>query len=124
MIEVRDAEILFKYGDEFYRDFAAVTRKKNNRGCIYYIGCGMEYYLTEKIMETVMNENDIRTVPSADGTEVVERGSGNEKIQMLINHNAYETEVLGEILAPFECKIKNECISTGWSRLYWFTYCT
>ena len=58
-------------------------------------------------MDTIIKENNIKIIPSADGVEVIERGTENNKIYMLINHNAVEMEVLGETLAPFECKIKN-----------------
>ena len=32
MLEVRDAEVLYRYGDPFYTDFAAVTRKRHGPG--------------------------------------------------------------------------------------------
>lgn len=107
MIKVNDAEVLFHYSDEFYSEFAAVTRKKNSKGYIYYLGCGMENALTDKIMEKIISENNIRTIPSDDGVEIVERGTESNKICMLINHNSYKAEALGEVLAPFECKIVN-----------------
>lgn len=106
MIEVNDAEVLYSYGDEFYRDFAAVTRKRNGKGSTYYLGCGMEDAITEKLMDTIMQENGIDALPSPDGVEVVYRGN-EDKIRMLINHNAYKTEIFGIELAPFECKIDN-----------------
>lgn len=107
MIEVKDAEVLFGYGDEFYRDFAAVTRKRNGKGCTYYLGCGTEDRITEKIMDTIMQENEIETLSSPDGVEIIYRGAGADKIRMLINHNAYKTERSGIELAPFECKIEH-----------------
>lgn len=105
MIEVRDAEVLFRYSDEFYSDFAAVTRNKCGKGQFYYLGCGMEEKITDKLMETVIKENNIRTIPSDEEVEIVERGSGDSRIRMLINHNAKKAEVSGEVLAPFECRI-------------------
>lgn len=109
MIEVIDqnTEVLFHYGDEFYSKFSAVTRKHNGKGCVYYIGCGLEQSLIGILMDTIMKDNKIDTIPSADGVEIVKRGAENSKICMLINHNAFEVEALGETLAPFECKIKN-----------------
>lgn len=108
MIETVDAEILFKYGDEFYSDFAAVTRKRNAKGAFYYIGCGLNEELTKMLTDTVMREHRIETTPSPDGVEVVSRGSGSDKIRMIINHNAKKTEFGSLTLAPFECKI--ECV--------------
>ena len=108
MIETVDAEILFKYGDEFYSDFAAVTRKRNAKGAFYYIGCGLNEELTKMLTDTVMREHRIETTPSPDGVEVVSRGTGSDKIRMIINHNAKKTEFGSLTLAPFECKI--ECV--------------
>lgn len=50
-------------------------------------------------------ENGIKTIPTAYGVEAVERGTGDDKILMLINHNASQAEAMGETLAPFECRI-------------------
>lgn len=105
MIEVKDAEVLFRYGDSFYQEFAAVTRKKSGKGCMYYIGCGLEESITNHIMQCIMDENDMKKRPSADGVEIVERGSGDAKITMFINHNATKQSVENVELEPFACKI-------------------
>lgn len=109
MIEVKNenTEVLFHYGDEFYSNYSAVTRNKYGNGCIYYIGCGMEQSLTDILMNTIMKDNNIDTIPSVDGVEVVKRGTKDNRIRMFINHNAFSVEVLGKTLAPFECQIDN-----------------
>ena len=93
MIEVKDAEILFRYGDTFYDSFAAVTRKPAGKGMVYYIGCGLEESITKALMETIMKEKEIPMYPS--------------QIKMYINHNGTEAEEDGVKLAPFECVIKS-----------------
>lgn len=105
MIEVNDAEVLFRYGDEFYHNYAAVTRKNFGKGRFYYLGCGMEESITEKIISEIIKESNIKTISSPDGVEVIQRGTGSTKINMLINHNPASAEVMGEKLAPFECRI-------------------
>lgn len=105
MIVPIDAEVLFNYSDKFYDEFAAVTRKKHDKGYVYYIGCGVEYSILEKIMSDVMKQNNISTRPSPEGVEIVERGDDN-KITMYINHYDYKQEIEGIILEPFECVIK------------------
>ncbi|MDO4460168.1 MAG: beta-galactosidase [Clostridia bacterium] len=105
MIAVKDAEVLFRYDDRFYRDFAAVTRKKNGKGTMYYIGCGLEEQLTELIMEQIMTEQKIDMIPSEQGLEIVTRESENQKITMYINHNAYEVTHEDIKLDAFECRI-------------------
>lgn len=107
MIEVKDAEILFRYGDTFYDSFAAVTRKPAGKGMVYYIGCGLEESITKALMETIMKEKEIPMYPSQNGVEIVTRGEKEQQIKMYINHNGTEAEEDGVKLAPFECVIKS-----------------
>lgn len=106
MIEADGAEILFRYGDDFYTDFAAVTRKSSGAGKIYYIGCGLEEKISVRLFETMMNEKKIDATESPDGVEIVVRGDDAKKIRFVINHNAKKTEFGGKILQPFECRIE------------------
>lgn len=105
MLVTGDAEVLFRYNDVFYKEYAAVTRKKQKNGYVYYIGCGLEEEVLKQILEKIAEEQKIVSEDSADGVEVVYRGQGSEKIRMVINHNSYEVQNAGETLAPFECKI-------------------
>jgi beta-galactosidase len=105
MLEVDDAEVLYSYGDKFYTDFAAVTRKPCGKGMVYYIGCGLEEALSQKIYETIMDENGIEKIITDPGVESVVRGDDTRKIRMLINHNDYEACAGDVVLAPFECKL-------------------
>ncbi len=105
MIQVNDAEVMFRYDDQFYKEFAAVTRKKTGKGMSYYIGCGLEERLTKLLMEHIIRECHIKTINSEEGVEVVERGNDIKKIVMYINHNSYEVVHEDITLAPFECKV-------------------
>lgn len=105
MVQVRDAEILFHYGDAFYQDFAAVTRKKTQGGTVYYVGCGLEESLMKAIMEQMMKDCSIPMVTSAEGLEIVVRGNEKQKVTMYINHNAHEVKHGDITLASFACKI-------------------
>jgi beta-galactosidase len=105
MIEVKDAEILYSYDDDFYREFAAVTRKKTGKGIVYYIGCGVDEATNSQLMKTVMKDNDIEMLNTPEGVEVVSRGPAEDSVKMYINHNPYRTETDGVELAPFEVKI-------------------
>ena len=105
MIRVRDAEVLFTYGDQFYREFAAVTKKKTGSGTAYYIGCGLEEGITKLLMERMMRQCGISMLPSAEGVEIVNRGNETQRVTMYMNHNSHEV-TQGEVtLAPFECKM-------------------
>ena len=105
MLEVSDAEVLLRYGDSFYRQFAAVTRKTQERGSVYYLGCGLDEALLARVLEQAASEQNISPVPSEPGVEVVCRGEGENRIRMAINHNPHETRDQGQTLAPFECRI-------------------
>lgn len=106
MLSVRDAEVLYRYGDPFYREYAAVTRRREGRGTVYYLGCGLEETLTAQLMGRIMADCAIETIPSDDGVEVVLRGGGAQRVQMYINHNAREARAGSVTLAPFACRIE------------------
>ncbi len=91
--------------DEFYQEFAAVTRKRSGNGMTYYIGCGLEEKITKLIIERIMMDCDIAMNPSEAGVEIVDRCCEDQKITMYINHNAKAVTSNGIELAPFECKI-------------------
>ncbi|MCM1272680.1 MAG: beta-galactosidase [Clostridium sp.] len=105
MIEAEDAETLFNYDDNFYKGYAAVTRKRNGRGSVYYVGCGLEERILAKLMDTVMKENGIAQLYSGDGVEIVTRGNEKQQIKMYINHNDRTVIADGIELLQFECKI-------------------
>lgn len=102
-----DAEVLYTYGDEFYRDFAAVTRKPCGRGMVYYLGCSLDEYTLKGLMEGIMKDANIRMQPSAEGVEIVERTGNGRKIRILINHNACPVQAGKLSLRAFECKIED-----------------
>ena len=106
MLEVRDAEVLYRYGDPFYTDFVAVTRKRQGAGTVYYLGCSLDAGTTARLAGTMLAECGIETTPSPEGVEVVFRGGTEQRIRMLLNHNARETEALGITLPPFGCVIE------------------
>lgn len=105
MIQVQDAEVLFRYADAFYQEFAAVTKKQTGKGTMYYVGCGLEEKITKILMEQVMQECGFQMAPSEEGLEIVTRGNEKQKVTMYINHNAKEMTYGDMTLAPFACKI-------------------
>ena len=103
MLVAQDAEVLLRYGDQFYQEFAAVTRKQQNAGWVYYLGCGLEEPVLERLLEQIAAEQKIPMEQSAPGVEVVYRGAGEEQICMVINHNSQEAVYHDQTLAPFQC---------------------
>lgn len=105
MLEVHGAQVLLRYHDPFYREFAAVTRNKQQSGWVYYLGCGLEDAVLDRVLEQVVTEQHIPMEPTQPGVEVVYRGDGDSQIRMVINHNAREAVYDGQALAPFQCSI-------------------
>lgn len=106
MLLTQGAEVLLRYGDAFYGEFAAVTRKAQSKGSVYYLGCGLEEPVLARVLERAAAEQGLPLEPSQPGVEVVYRGTGAEQIRMILNHNTREVGYEGEILAPFQCVIQ------------------
>lgn len=105
MLSVQDAEILYRYGDPFYEDCAAVTRRRQGKGTVYYLGCALDEKTLAGLMEVILKERGIEEILSPEGVEVVDRGTGTHRIRMLLNHNA-RTVRMGETeLPPYGCRI-------------------
>lgn len=105
MLVPQDAEVLLRYHDSFYQEFAAITRKVQKKGLVYYLGCGLEDPMLTQILEQIAAEQNISLEQSAPGVEVVYRGTPKDQIRMVINHNPHEIVYDGKTLAPFQCSI-------------------
>lgn len=106
LLEVHDAEVLYRYGDLFYREFAAVTRKRQGPGAVYYLGCSLDEGTLSGLMGQILAEHGVETIPSPQGVEIVTRGGTGQRIRMLMNHNAFEAEALGVKLPPYGCVVE------------------
>ncbi|MCQ2508092.1 MAG: beta-galactosidase [Dorea sp.] len=106
LLEVSDAEILYGYGDMFYDSYAAVTRKNQGEGTIYYVGCGLDEATTKDIYGLIMAEAGIAGEESENGVEISYRGEGENKVRMVMNHNGFECKDGDRVLAPYETVIE------------------
>lgn len=107
LLEARDAEILYKYGDMFYDGFAAVTRKKQGDGVVYYVGCGLDDATMQTLLGTVIRDCNLPEEITEPGVEVCYRGDDTNKIRMIMNHNGYEVAYRDGVLAPYESRIES-----------------
>ena len=105
MLAVQDAQVLLRYDDPFYQDFAAVTRKAQKDGAVYYLGCGLEEPVLNRVLKQAAGEQGIPLTQTQPGVEVVCRGQGDRQIRMVMNHNPREAQYEGGALAPFQCRI-------------------
>ena len=106
LISVTDAEVLFRYNDVFFKDYAAVTKKQQKDGFVYYLGCGLDETVLKQLLKKMADEQGIVSEHSTDGVEIVYRESEDRKIKITMNHNAFEVQSAGVTLAPFECKVE------------------
>lgn len=106
MLEVHGADVLLRYHDAFYQEFAAVTRKAQKDGWVYDLGCGLEELVLDKILEEISVQQNLPLEDSAAGVEVICRGTGEDRVRMVINHNAQEAVYDGKPVAPFQCWVE------------------
>ncbi|MCI8506485.1 MAG: beta-galactosidase [Lachnospiraceae bacterium] len=106
MLEVADAEVLYHYGDTFYTEYAAVTRKRYGGGAVYYLGCALDERITAEIMETILKDSGVEIIPSDEGVEVAVRGGEEQQVRMWINHNGFWAAAGDVRLGPFECRVE------------------
>lgn len=105
MLEVTDADVLFRYDDVFYKEYAAVTKKKQKKGYVYYLGCGLEKEILKQLLKKIAEEQQLVCEHSEEGVEIVYRGEKKDKIKIIMNHNPYEVQHDGMILEPFACRV-------------------
>lgn len=106
MLEVHGADVLLRYHDAFYQEFAAVTRKAQKDGWVYYLGCGLEESVLDKILEAISVQQNLPLEAFAAGVEVICRGTGEGRVRMVINHNPQEAVYDDRSVAPFQCCVE------------------
>lgn len=105
LLEVNDAEVLYTYGDAFYRDFAALTRKKQGQGTVYYVGCGLDAASTATLSDALLEEQHMEGELTEPGVEVCLRGTAENRIRIVMNHTAETRHYHGEVLPPYSSKM-------------------
>ena len=99
------AEVMFKYGDAFYKNYAAITKNSYGKGKAYYLGCSIDENLLKQVMGRIMQEVGIVPISSDEGVEFVRRGTDDNTISFIINHNDHTVQVGDFVLKAYECKI-------------------
>ncbi|RWZ59027.1 beta-galactosidase [Halobacillus fulvus] len=99
------AEVLYEYTDQFYGDYAAVTKNEFGNGRVYYIGGGLNDSALEKVAEEVLDYHKIETIESDEDVEVYRRLVDGETYLFVMNHSEQEKSFENHTLQPFESKI-------------------
>ena len=95
------AQVLYRYGDTFYRDYAAVTCNRYGDGAAYYLGTTPDRETLTQLLEEAMIRAGITPLRLPEGVESVVRTGPARTLRFLINHNEHPTEALGVSLEPF-----------------------
>ena len=82
-----------------------LTRKAQEKGWVYYLGCGADEALLARLLGEICERQGIAGETTVPGVEVVYRGVGKDRIRLVLNHNAQRAEYRGQALEPFQCLI-------------------
>lgn len=105
MIVPEGAQVLWRYDDEFYRRYAAITRCDYGRGTAYYLGAVPDPYVLDTLFDEVMSRASIERLDLPKGVECVVRGESSERVRILMNHNSYPVAAMGRELGPFAVEV-------------------
>lgn len=101
MVRPTTANILNRYEDSFYANYACVTENQYGKGKAYYIGGGVEADVVEAISRKIANEVNLTMYESDKGIEVVERVAHNKRYLMVVNHLETEGTYQGITIEPY-----------------------
>ena len=102
MIVPDRAEVLYRYNDTFYRQYAAITRNELGEGRAYYLGTTPDAAILEQVLGEAMTWAGLTVEHLPEGVELVTRSSGERTVRFVLNHNETAVTVRGLTLAPFE----------------------
>lgn len=105
MIVPEGAQVLWRYDDEFYRRYAAITRCNYGRGAAYYLGTVPDPSVLDTLFDEVMSRALIERLDLPKGVECVVRGESSERVRILMNHNSYPVAAMGRELGPFAVEV-------------------
>lgn len=105
LLRTTTAETLFTYEDEFFEELAAITLNKYQGGNVYYVGCGVDDNIMDKLADKILVENNIETIKSPKGVEVVKRYVDGKIKYFVMNHTDKTQEVGNTIVKPYDALI-------------------
>ncbi len=105
LLKTTTAKTLFKYDEEFFDDLSAITLNEYESGKVYYIGCGVDNNIMDKIAEKIIDESNIEFISSPKGVEVVKRMYDNKTKYFVINHTDKIQKLNDLVLKPYDALI-------------------
>ena len=95
------ADVLYRYDDPFYRQYAAITRNAWGKGWAYYLGTAPDKVTLKEVLFSAMRQAGLAPLELPDEVESVIRQSSRRTLRFLINHNDRPAQALGISLEPF-----------------------
>lgn len=102
------AEVLYQYTDQFFDEYAAVTKNSYGQGTVYYIGGGLDEEPLSHIAADVLQHHEIPTIETDENVEAYRREVDGKHYLFIMNHSAEEQTFQGQTLKPYESKIVEE----------------
>lgn len=115
LITSEGAEVLYRYGDKFYRENACITMNRYGAGKVYYVGAGVDREILEDIARVIADDLGIKTMASPPGLEIVIREEGQDEWCIITNHTEDEIIFKGIRIDAYGSKIikRRELITTA-----------
>ena len=101
LLRTTTAQTLFTYEDEFFEELAAITLNKYEGGNVYYVGCGVDENIMDKLAEKILKESNIETIKSPKGVEVVRRSVNGEDKYFVMNHTDKTQNIGNTTIKPY-----------------------
>lgn len=106
MIVPTTAQVLYRYDDPFYHNYAAVTSNTFGQGTAYYLGTTPDPQTLTLLLRQAMEQAGLPALDLPQGVELVVRSSSHRSVRFLINHNGQEVTTLGTVLPPYGVSIQ------------------
>ncbi|MGP4069252.1 beta-galactosidase [Halobacillus sp. B29] len=105
LLVAETAEVLYHYQDQFYEDYAAVTKNEVGKGSVYYIGGGLNEAPLDQMAEQILEERHIEYIDSPEDVEVYRREVDGTSYLFVMNHSPYVKSFDGRQLEPYASEI-------------------
>lgn len=89
IIEPKTAEVVSRYGSEYYKGQAAITVNSYGKGKVYYVGCDLDEGAMQSLAELISKSAGIEPIPAPEGVEIVKR----DRYTIVMNHNETAVKV-------------------------------
>ena len=94
-------QVLYRYDDKFYKDYACVTVNAYERGFVYWVGAGLDETTMSDVVGRVLEQAGIADKTIVDRLERIERGEGQNGMAWYLNHTSHPQTVEFRTIAPY-----------------------